>query len=92
MGLAYPTNMCTPVQAENWTQKKVGNYVKSWSWKYPKLVVSPAVSENIYLAEAVFAHNSKLRKGIKLSHFQLVKGKQSEPLLVDDTEKLTGII
>ena len=30
-GDGYPTNMCTPVQAENWTQKKVGNYVKCWS-------------------------------------------------------------
>ena len=106
MGLAYPTNMCTPVQAENWTQKKVGNYVKSWSWpgNIQKLspdckgifqslkalkVISPAVSEDILLAEAVFAHNSKLRKDTKLSPFQLVKGKQSEPPLVDDTVKLT---
>ena len=47
------------------------------------------MSENILLAEVVFAHNSKLRKGIKLSPFQLVKGKQSEPPLVDDPGKLT---
>ena len=52
-------------------------------------VISPAVSEDILLAEAVFAHNSKLRKGIKLSPFQLVKGKQSEPPPVEDTVKLT---
>ena len=43
------------------------------------------MSEDILLAEAVFAHNSKLRKGTKLSPFQLVKGKQSEPSPVDDT-------
>jgi hypothetical protein len=49
------------------------------------------VSEDILLAKAVFAHNSKLRKDIKLSPFQLVKGKQSEPPLVDDTVKLTHI-
>ena len=49
-------------------------------------VISPEVSEDILLAEAVFAHNSKLKNGIKLSPFQLVKGKQSEPPLVDDTE------
>ena len=30
----------------------------------------------------------KIRKGMKLSPFQLVTGKQSEPLLVDDTGKL----
>ena len=52
-------------------------------------VISPAVSEDILLAEAVFAHNSKLRKGIKLSPLQLVKGKQSEPPPVDYTVKLT---
>ena len=52
-------------------------------------VILPAVSEDILLAEAVFAHNSKLRKGTKLSPFQLVTGKQSEPPLVDDTGKLT---
>ena len=45
----------------------------------------PAVSEDILLAEAVFTHNSKLMKGIKLSLFQLVTGKHSEPLLEDDT-------
>ena len=47
------------------------------------------MSEDILLAEAVFAHNSKLKKGTKLSPFQLVKGKQSEPPLVDDTVELT---
>ena len=36
-------------------------------------VISPAVSEDILLAEAVFAHNSKLRNDIKLSPFQLGK-------------------
>ena len=44
-------------------------------------VISPAVSEDIVLAEAVFAHNSKIRKGTKLFPFQLVTGltgKQSE--------------
>ena len=46
------------------------------------------MSEDILLAEAVFAHNSKLRKA-KLSPFQLVTGKQSEPPLVDDPGKLT---
>ena len=44
-------------------------------------VILPAESEDILLAEAVFAHNSKLRKVIKLSPFQLVTGKQSEPPL-----------
>ena len=52
-------------------------------------VISPAVSEDILLAEAVFAHNSKIRKGTKLSPFKLVTGKQWEPLLVEDTGKLT---
>ena len=52
-------------------------------------VILPAVSEDILLAEAVFAHNSKLKKGTKLSPSQLVKGKQSEPPLVDDTAELT---
>ena len=52
-------------------------------------VISSAVSEDILLAEAVFANNSKIRKGTKLSPFQLVTGKQSEPPLVDDTGKLT---
>ena len=52
-------------------------------------VISPAVSEDILLAEAVFAHNSQIRKGTELSPFQLVTGKQSEPPLVDDTGKLT---
>ena len=47
------------------------------------------MSEDFLLAEAVFVHKSKLRKGIKLSPFQLVTGKQSEPPLVDDTGKLT---
>ena len=47
------------------------------------------MSEDILLAEAVFTHNSKFRKGIKLSPFQLVTGKQSEPPLVDYTGKLT---
>ena len=51
-------------------------------------VISPAVSEDILLAEAVFANNIKIRKGTKLSPF-LVTGKQSEPPLVDDTGKLT---
>ena len=36
------------------------------------------------LAEAVFAHNSKLKKGTKLSPSQQVKGKQSKPSPVDD--------
>ena len=54
-------------------------------------VIWPAVSEDILLAEAVFAHNSKLKKGTKLSPSQLVKGKQSEPPLVYDTVKLTHI-
>ena len=52
-------------------------------------VISPAVSEDILLAEAVFNHNSKLKKGTKLSPSQLVKGKQSEPPPVDDTTELT---
>ena len=52
-------------------------------------VISPAVSEDILLAEAVFAHNSKIRKDTKLSPFQLVTGKQSEPPLIDDTGELT---
>jgi len=47
------------------------------------------VSEDILLAEAVFAHNSKLKKGTKISPSQLVKGKQSEPSMVD-TRSLTG--
>ena len=52
-------------------------------------VILPAISEDILLAEAVFTHNSKLRKAIKLSPFQLVKEKQSEPPPVEDTVKLT---
>ena len=52
-------------------------------------VISPAVSENILLAEAVFAHNSKIRKDTKLSPFQLITRKQSEPPLIDVTGKLT---
>ena len=74
------------------------------TWKYSKMgkviTLSPdckgiffqslqALKEDILLAEAVFAHNCKLRKGTKLSPFQLVKGKQSEPPPVDDTAKLT---
>ena len=52
-------------------------------------VISPAVSEDILLAEAVFAHNSKIRKDTRLSPFQLVTGNQSEPTLIDDTGELT---
>ena len=48
-------------------------------------VISPAVSEDILLAEAVFAHNSKFKKGTKLSPAQQVKGKQSEPPSANNT-------
>ena len=51
--------------------------------------VRDKVMDILLIAEAVFAHNSKLRKDTKLSPFQLVRGKQSEPLLLDDTVKLT---
>ena len=87
MGLAYPTNMSTPVQAENWLKegRKLCEELEL-TWKYPKVgkvitlspdckgifqsfkalkVISPAVSEDILLAEAVVAHNSKLRKGVR---------------------------
>jgi hypothetical protein len=43
------------------------------------------VSEDILLAEAVLAHNSKLKKGTKLSPALQVKGKQSEPSSADNT-------
>ena len=52
-------------------------------------VISPAVSEDILLAEAVFAHNSKIRREMRLSPFQLVTGKQSKPPPIDDTGELT---
>ena len=52
-------------------------------------VISPAVSEDILLAEAVFAHDCKIRKDTKLSPFQPVTGKQSEPPIIDDTGELT---
>ena len=52
-------------------------------------VISPAVSEDISLAEAVFAHSSKIRKDMRLSPFQLVTGKHSKPPLIGDTGELT---
>ena len=79
-----------------WKYPKVGNVIMLspdckgifQSFKASK-VISPPVSEDILLAEAVFAHNSKLKKSTKLSPSQLAKGKQSEPPLVDDTAELT---
>ena len=47
------------------------------------------MSEDILLAEAVFTHNSKIRKETRLSPFQLFTGKQSKPPLIDDTGELT---
>ena len=55
-------------------------------------VISPAVSEDILLAEVVFAHNSKIRRETRLSPFQLVTGKQSKPPPIDDTGELTSFI
>ena len=52
-------------------------------------VISPAVSEDILIAEAVFAHNSKLKKGTKLSPAQQVKGQQSEPASANNTTEFS---
>ena len=52
-------------------------------------VISPAVSEDILLAEAVFAHNSKITKGTKLSLFQLVTGKRQNHRSWMTQKKLT---
>ena len=46
------------------------------------------MSEDILLAEAVFAHNCKIRQDTRLSPFQLVTGKQSQPPPIDDTGEL----
>ena len=43
------------------------------------------MSEEILLDEAVFAHNSNLKKGTKLSPAQQVKGQQSEPSSANNT-------
>ena len=49
-------------------------------------VISPGVPGNILLTEAIFAHNSRIRRDMRLSPFQLVTGKQSEsPRPIDDT-------
>ena len=48
-------------------------------------VKSPEMPEDTLLAEAVFAHNSKLKKGAKLSPCQQVKGTYPEPAPKDDT-------
>ena len=48
-------------------------------------VKSPEMPEDTLLAEAVFAHNSKLKKGAKLSPCQQVKGTHPEPSPKDDT-------
>ena len=42
-------------------------------------VISPGVSVDILLAEVIFAHNSRIKRDTRLSPFQLVTGKQSEP-------------
>ena len=48
-------------------------------------VISLGVPGDIILTEAIFAHNSRIRQDMRLSPFQLVTGKQSDPPPIDDT-------
>ena len=101
MGLACPATMCTLVQAANWTQRWVGEIVRrvganleiSKTRHLQDLkglkVISPGVSGDILLAETIFAYNSRIRRDTRLSYFQLVTGKQSEPPPIDDTGERT---
>ena len=52
-------------------------------------VISPGVPGDIIPAEVIFAHNSRIKRDTRLSPFQLVTGKQSEPPSIDDTGERT---
>ena len=52
-------------------------------------VISPGVPGDILLAEALFANNSKIRRDMRLTPFQLVTGQQSTLSLIKDTGEHT---
>ena len=52
-------------------------------------VFSPGVPGDILLAEAIFAHNSRIRRDTRQSIFQLVTGQQSTQPPIDDTGERT---
>ena len=76
----------------NWKYPKIGKVI-TLSLDYQRIiqsfnavkVKSPEIPEDTLLAETVFAHNSKLKKGAKLSPCQQVKGTHPEPSPKDDT-------
>ena len=52
-------------------------------------VISPGVSGDILLAEAIFANNSRIRRDTRLTPFQLVTGQQSILPPIKDTGEHT---